>query len=96
LIDRPIRPLFPKVFTESQELQRLSCGDENIADILGIISVSAALVISDIPLKPIAAVNREDTIFCQSRRAGSFGVRSEFNCCGTEEAVVMVEELRRS
>ena len=59
LIDRPIRPFFPKGFyCETQCIVNvLSYGDENIADILGIISMSAALTISNIPFKaPIAAV----------------------------------------
>jgi polyribonucleotide nucleotidyltransferase len=97
LIDRPIRPLFPKGFYyETQGIANvLSYGDENIADILGIISVSAALVISDIPFKaPIAAVRI-------GRIAGSFvinpDVREVLECdlnlivAGTEDAVVMVE-----
>ena len=51
LIDRPIRPLFPKGFNcETQGIVSvLSYGDENIADILGIVTISAALHISDIP-----------------------------------------------
>jgi len=97
LIDRPIRPLFPKGFYyETQGIANvLSYGDENISDILGIICVSAALVISDIPFKaPIAAVRI-------GRIAGSFvinpDVREALECdlnlivAGTEEAVVMVE-----
>src|SRR5512147_1262855 len=59
LIDRPIRPLFPKGFYyETQGIANvLSYGDENIADILGIISVSAALTLSDIPFNgPVGAV----------------------------------------
>ena len=97
LIDRPIRPLFPKgYYCETQGIANvLSYGDENIADILGIICVSAALVISDIPFKaPIAAVRI-------GRVAGSFvinpDVREALECdlnlivAGTEEAVAMVE-----
>jgi polyribonucleotide nucleotidyltransferase len=59
LIDRPIRPLFPKgFFCETQGIVSvLSYGDENIADILGIISMSAAFTVSDIPvLGPVGAV----------------------------------------
>jgi len=58
LIDRPIRPLFPKGFSyETQGIVNvLSFGDENIADILGIICMSAALHISDIPFDgPVGA-----------------------------------------
>ncbi|MBM4145445.1 MAG: polyribonucleotide nucleotidyltransferase [Nitrospira sp.] len=97
LIDRPIRPLFPKGFyCETQCIVNvLSYGDENIADILGIISMSAALTISNIPFKaPIAAVRI-------GRIAGSFVInpdlREVVECdmnlivAGTEDAVVMVE-----
>lgn len=97
LIDRPIRPLFPKGFyCETQCIVSvLSYGDENIADILGIISISAALTISNIPFKaPIAAVRI-------GRIDGSFVInpdlREVVECdinlvvAGTEEAVVMVE-----
>jgi len=97
LIDRPIRPLFPKGFyCETQCIVNvLSYGDENIADILGIISISAALTISNIPFKaPIAAVRI-------GRMDGSFVInpdlREVVECdinlvvAGTEEAVVMVE-----
>lgn len=97
LIDRPIRPLFPKGFYyETQGIVNvLSYGDENIADILGIISISAAMVISDIPFKaPVGAVRI-------GRVSGSFvinpDVREVEECdlnlivAGTEEAVMMVE-----
>ncbi len=58
LIDRPIRPLFPHGFySETQGIVSvLSFGNENISDILGIIGMSAALGISDIPFeKPVGA-----------------------------------------
>jgi polyribonucleotide nucleotidyltransferase len=97
LIDRPIRPLFPKGFyCETQAIANvLSYGDENIADILGIISASAALTISDIPFNgPVGAVRI-------GRIAGSFVINPDFReveecdlnliVAGTQEAVVMVE-----
>ncbi len=59
LIDRPTRPLFPDGFyCETQGIiSVLSFGDENISDILGIIGMSAALGISDIPFNgPVGAV----------------------------------------
>ncbi len=97
LIDRPLRPLFPKGFIYETQciVNVLSYGDENIADTLGIISISAALTISDIPFKtPVAAVRI-------GRAAGSFVInpdQREIEECdlnlivaGTEEAVIMVE-----
>ena len=97
LIDRPIRPLFPKGFyCETQGIVSvLSYGDENIADILGIISMSAALMISDIPFNAAIGAVRIGRI------AGSFVInpdQREVEECdlnlivaGTEDAVLMVE-----
>ncbi len=61
LIDRPIRPLFPKAFYYETQgiINVLSYGDENIADILGIISMSAALMISDIPFKAACGCRKD-------------------------------------
>jgi polyribonucleotide nucleotidyltransferase len=97
LIDRPIRPLFPKGFNcETQGIVSvLSYGDENIADILGIVTISAALHISDIPFDgPVAAVRI-------GRISGTFLINpdlletEECDCnlvvAGTEDAVAMVE-----
>jgi polyribonucleotide nucleotidyltransferase len=97
LIDRPIRPLLPKGFYfETQGIINvLSYGEENIADILGIISMSAALAISDIPFNASVGAVRIGRI------AGSFiinpdlreGEECDLNLvvAGTEDAVVMVE-----
>ncbi|NOY44016.1 MAG: polyribonucleotide nucleotidyltransferase [Deltaproteobacteria bacterium] len=59
LIDRPIRPLFPKGFrSETQIIATvLSHDSQNSPDVLGLVGASAALSISDIPFQgPIAAV----------------------------------------
>jgi len=59
LIDRPIRPLFPKgYFNEIQVIATvLSMDQENEPDVLAMIGASAALEISDIPFSgPIASV----------------------------------------
>lgn len=97
LIDRPIRPLFPKGFAcETQGIVSvLSYGDENIADLLGITAMSAALHISDIPFEgPVGAVRI-------GRVSGSFVINPDLReveecdinlvVAGTEEAVAMVE-----
>jgi polyribonucleotide nucleotidyltransferase len=97
LIDRPMRPLFPKGYRcETQGIVNvLSYGDENIADILGIVTMSAALEISDIPfMGPVGAVR-------VGRISGSLiinpDIRESEECdldlivAGTEEAVMMVE-----
>ncbi len=59
LIDRPIRPLFPKNWFNEVQVQAilLSADGENDSDILSVNGASAALMISDIPWEgPIAAV----------------------------------------
>jgi len=59
LIDRPIRPLFPDgYYFDTQIIANvLSIGDESSMDLMGMISSSAALAISDIPFNgPIGAV----------------------------------------
>ncbi|MBU4415147.1 MAG: polyribonucleotide nucleotidyltransferase, partial [Proteobacteria bacterium] len=59
LIDRPIRPLFPKKYRNETQVIAivLSMDQENDPDILAMIGASAALEISDIPFEgPIASV----------------------------------------
>lgn len=59
LTDRPIRPLFPKEFTnETQVIATVLSSDiENEPDIISIIGASAALLISPIPfMGPVASV----------------------------------------
>src|SRR5216110_535037 len=59
MIDRPIRPLFPKGWYNEVQVQSilLSADGENDPDILSIIGASAALMVSDIPWAgPISAV----------------------------------------
>src|SRR4029450_3424176 len=59
LIDRPIRPLFPKGWYNQVQVQiiLLSADGENDPDILSLIGASAALMVSDIPWDgPLGAV----------------------------------------
>jgi len=59
LIDRPLRPLFPKGYRNDVQVIAtvLSYDQKNLPDILAIIGASAALWVSDIPfLGPIGAV----------------------------------------
>ena len=51
LVDRPIRPLFPKDMKNDVQviLYALSSDGETPIDVLGIIGASAALTISDVP-----------------------------------------------
>ncbi len=59
LIDRPIRPRFPKGFSNETQIIAtiLSTDQENAYDVLALLGASAALTISEIPFQgPIAAV----------------------------------------
>src|ERR1044072_3425318 len=59
VIDRPIRPLFPKGWFNEVQIQSvlLSADGENDPDMLSIIGASAALMVSDIPWEgPLGAV----------------------------------------
>ncbi len=59
MIDRPIRPLFPKGWFNEVQVQSilLSADGENDPDILSINGASAALMVSDIPWAgPLGAV----------------------------------------
>lgn len=97
LIDRPIRPLFPKGFySETQGIVSvLSYGDENVSDILGIMGISAALMISDIPFSgPVGAVRvglLEGKLVLNPDLSESERLDLNIVVAGTEDAVVMVE-----
>lgn len=97
LIDRAIRPLFPEGFNyETQTIASvLSYGDENIADILGIIGVSSALTISDIPFNgPVGAVRVgmiDEKFILNPDNEESEKSTLNLVVAGTQEAVTMVE-----
>ncbi len=97
LIDRPIRPLFPKEWTfETQIVATVFSFDgENDADFLGAIGASAALMVSDIPFDgPIAEVR-------VGRIGGEFVINPtisqletsdmDLTVAGSEDSIVMVE-----
>ena len=97
LIDRPIRPLFPDGFySETQGIVTvLSFGDENISDLLGIIGVSTALSISNIPFNcPVGAVR---ICIIGNILVVNPDLKEIEECeftliaAGTEEAILMVE-----
>jgi len=97
LIDRPLRPLFPKGYrNETQVIATvLSVDQENDPDVLAMVGASAALEVSDIPFNgPIAGIrvgriNGELILNPTSSQL----VDSDVNLivAGTREAVVMVE-----
>jgi polyribonucleotide nucleotidyltransferase len=97
LIDRPIRPLFPKGFAcETQVIATvLSFDKENEADMLSLVGASAALHVSDIPfLGPIAAVRlgRKDGRFVVNPLIGDTDSGElSLAVAGTRDSIVMVE-----
>ncbi len=97
MIDRPLRPLFKKGFySETQGIVSvLSYGDENIADILSITVLSAALMISDIPFDgPVASVRVGrigDEIIINPAIEEMDELNLNLIVAGTEDAVTMVE-----
>lgn len=97
LVDRPIRPLFPKdLRCEVQVvITVLSSDKENDADVLGIVGASTALSISDIPFDgPVAAVRvgRHGDQFIVNPTFSQLGT-SDMNVviAGSEESIAMVE-----
>jgi polyribonucleotide nucleotidyltransferase len=97
LIDRPMRPLFPEGFyCETQGIVSvLSYGEENASDVLGIIGMSAALTISDIPFHgPVAAVKvglLNGQLLINPDLSESDTTELNIVVAGTEDAVIMVE-----
>lgn len=97
LIDRPLRPLFPKGFIDEVQihLNVLSFDGENDPDVLAGIAASAALAISDIPFTSSTAhsrVGRVDgkvVLFPTVEQVE----RSDFDLvvAGTKNAVNMIE-----
>ena len=97
LIDRPLRPLFPKGwYSETQVIAMVISADQSgSSDILGIIAASAALAVSNIPFNgPVGAVR-------VGRRDGQFLINPDLTSleacdlnlvvAGTADAVMMVE-----
>jgi len=97
LIDRPIRPLFPKgYFHETQVIATVISADEdNNPDIVAINGVSAALAISDVPFaEPIAAsrVGLIDGEFVLNPTYAELqNSQLDLVVAGTRDAVLMIE-----
>ncbi|CAB1275263.1 polyribonucleotide nucleotidyltransferase [Candidatus Nitrosacidococcus tergens] len=97
LIDRPLRPLFPKGFTNEVQVVAtvLSSDGENDSDIPAIIGASTALAISGIPFSaPIAAarvgyINGQYVLNPTTSEAKKSAL--DLVVAGTEKAVLMVE-----
>jgi len=97
LIDRPLRPLFPKGFLNEVQIIAtvLSADQENDPDVLAICGASAALEISDIPFQgPIGAVRvgrLNGQWICNPTISQMAESDVNLVVAGNKEAVVMVE-----
>ena len=97
LIDRPIRPLFPKEFTyQTQIIITVFSADADYdPDVLSVTAASAALTVSDVPFAgPLAAVRvaRVDGEFvCNPIKSQLEESDMNIVVAGTKEAIVMVE-----
>jgi len=97
LIDRPIRPLFPKGFSQETQViaMALSADTENNPDVLAIIGASTALTVSDIPFQgPIGAVRvgriEGEFVINPTRQQQSLS-DLDLVIAGVDEGIVMVE-----
>lgn len=97
LIDRPIRPLFPKKFTNEVQIvvTVLSADPDNPPDTWGIFGASVALNISNIPFEGIVAgvrigyIDGEYVVFPREKDMERSLI--EIVVAGTRETVTMVE-----
>lgn len=97
LVDRPLRPLFPKGFHNEVQIviTTLSSDQENEPDILAIIGASAALTVSEIPFSgPIGATRIgyiDGKFIINPTYTQLNNSQIELTVAGTREAVVMLE-----
>ena len=97
LVDRPLRPLFPKGYRNDVQiiLTALSADQEHYLDILGIIGASAALSISDVPFDgPVGGVRvgyvDGEYVFNPTTTQMEHSIL-DLRMAGTEDAILMVE-----
>ncbi len=97
LIDRPLRPLFPKGFMCETQIvaQPVSYDSENYPDVLSITGASAALALSNIPFEALVSgvrVGRLDGKFVVNPTVEEIE-KSDLDIviAGTDDAVSMVE-----
>ena len=97
LIDRPLRPLFPKGMRHDVQVVAtvLSVDNNNAPDIAAMVGASAALAISDIPFDgPIAGTRVgliDDQYIINPTSEQLEESQLDLTVAGTEEAVMMVE-----
>jgi len=97
LIDRPLRPLFPKGFTNGVQIIALvlSSDKENDPDILALNGASCALAISDIPFPQLVGAVRVASVNGKMLVNPTYEEREqspfEIIVVGTKEKIVMIE-----
>src|SRR5215212_1426996 len=97
MIDRPLRPLFPKGWTRETQLvgMPLSIDHDNPYDILAMNGASAALMVSDIPFpEPVGAVRIgkvEGNFVINPTEEAMQEAEMDLVVSGTEAALLMVE-----
>jgi polyribonucleotide nucleotidyltransferase len=98
MIDRPLRPLFPKGWTRETQLVSIpmSVDHEHPYDILAMNGASAALMVSDIPFPaPVGAVrigqDAEGNFLVNPDEEWLLESPLDLVVAGTEEAILMVE-----
>src|SRR3954453_15575518 len=97
MIDRPLRPLFPKGWRSETQLvgTPVSVDHDNPYDILAMNGASAALMVSSIPFPtPLGAVrigNVEGNFVVNPTEEQQTGADLDLVVAGTDEAILMVE-----
>src|SRR4051794_718318 len=98
MIDRPIRPLFPKGWRRETQLVAIPMSIDHVHpyDILAMNGASAAIQISDIPVtQPVGAVrvgqDEEGNFVVNPPEETLLDPRLDLVVAGTEEAILMVE-----
>jgi len=98
LIDRSIRPLFPKGYMKEVQVAAavLSYDGQNTPDMLALIGTSAALSLSEIPFQgPIAgirvAINDKDELIVNPTVTEVKASKLDLVVSGSDQAIVMVE-----
>jgi polyribonucleotide nucleotidyltransferase len=98
MIDRPIRPLFPKGWRRETQLVAIPISVDHVHpyDVLAMNGASAALMISDIPFPtPVGSVriaqDEEGNFVVNPQEEWLQETRLDLVVAGTEEAILMVE-----
>lgn len=97
IVDRPIRPMFPKGwYYETQIVAFIVCSDQqNDADVLAVCGASLSLLLSDIPFAESIAAVRVAKVDGQIVINPTFDelekATYEFIVAGTKDSIVMVE-----